>query len=72
MFSISFWSQSTEPSFQNESCDSVSCKPLDGFKNAFNIQKDFFYLMVDLLLPFYEIPKSIAQFLTDFFKVLEN
>ena len=26
----------TEPSYQNESSDSVSCKPLDGFKNAFN------------------------------------
>ena len=26
----------TEPSYQNESSDSVSRKPLDGFKNAFN------------------------------------
>ena len=26
----------TEPSYQNESSDSVSRKPLDGFKNAIN------------------------------------
>jgi len=26
----------TEPSYQNESSDFVSRKPLDGFKNAFN------------------------------------
>ena len=26
----------TEPSYQNESSDSVSCKPLDQFKNAFD------------------------------------
>ena len=47
----SFWKTSlllsvpvTEPSYQNESSDSVSCKPLDGFKYAFNTKYIDFYI----------------------------
>ena len=42
-------SKSTEPSYQNESSDSVSRKPLDGFKIAFNTKA------------FHWIPQFIAQ-----------
>ena len=36
------WTETTVASYQNESSDSVSRKPVDGFKNAFNTKIDLF------------------------------
>ena len=33
----------TEPSYSNESYDSVSCKPLDGFQNALHNKHIFIF-----------------------------